>query len=200
MPHCLAVVIGMLLSLGLISCDLFETRTAGDPIKPSSNYVPPKEPSLVFQNMVNAFHDMNAFNYASSFADSSNSNYTFTFEPTSQARSRYPDFAEWTKQSELKYFENIQSKLKSGTTPLLEFLTLTQQGVATDPIQYDATYQLTIQHVQPNIPSVAKGRAQFFLIADKSRNWVIRHWIDIEQNQNDFTWSELKGAFALINN
>jgi len=190
-------VVVLLSCLGVISCDLFKTRTPEEPSQKSSNYVPPTEPSLVFQNMTNAFHDANSVNYGLSFADTVKSDYLFVFEPTLQAQSRYTGvFLQWTKLSEQQYFANMQSKLQSGSVPTLEFLTLTPQGIATDSIQYEATYRLTVPHTQSNIPTLAKGNAQFFLVSDHSRNWVIRRWVDLAQNQSDFTWSDLKGAFA----
>jgi hypothetical protein len=190
------VVIGIMQCLGVVSCNLFKTRTPDEPSEQSSNYIPPTTPELVFQNIVNAFHDMNSVNYISSFADTVNSNFVFTFEPTPQARLRYSSFDEWTKFSEEQYFKALQSKLQTGASPTLEFLTLTQQGIASDSIQYEATYRLTVPHTQSNIPTQVHGSAQFFLVSDKSRNWFIRRWDDFAQNQNDSTWSDLKGSFA----
>jgi hypothetical protein len=183
--------------LWLSSCDLFNTRTPEEPSQKSSNYVPPTEPSLVFQNMTNAFRDANSVNYALSFADTVKSDFLFSFEPTPQAQLRYTGvFLQWTKLSEQQYFANMQSKLQNGAVPTLEFLTLAQQAIAADSTQFDVTYRLTIPHTQTNISTVAKGSAQFFLVADHSRNWVIRRWVDIAMSQSDFTWSEFKGAFA----
>jgi hypothetical protein len=197
MPRKMIVVMGILLCIGMVSCNLFKTRTADEPSEPSSNYIPPTTPELVFQNMVNAFHDMNSVHYLSSFADTVTSDFVFTFEPTSQARKRYTvNFNEWTKLSEEQYFLALQSKLQTGASPTLEFLTLTQQGIASDSIQYEATYRLTVPHTLSNVPTQVQGSAQFFLVSDRSRNWVIRRWDDFAQNQNDSTWSDLKGLFA----
>jgi hypothetical protein len=197
MPRKVIVEIGIMLCFGMVSCNLFETRTADEPSEPSSNYIPPTTPELVFQNMVNAFHDMNSVHYLSSLADTVTSNFVFSFEPTRQARLRYSSsFDTWTKFSEEQYFTALQSKLQTGASPVLEFLTLTQQGIASDSIQYEATYRLTVPHTQSNIPTQVHGSAQFFLVSDKSRYWVIRRWDDFAQNQNDSTWSDLKGSFA----
>jgi len=147
--------------------------------------------------MVNAFHDMNTVNYLRSFADTVSSDFVFTFEPTPQARLHYSSsFIEWTKLSEQQYFTALLSKLQTGASPTLEFLTLTPQGTTSDSIQYEATYRLTVPLTQSNIPTQIQGNAQFFLVSDRSRNWVIRRWDDFAQNQNDFTWSDLKGSFA----
>ncbi len=76
MPHSFVIAIGIMLCFSLMSCDLFKTRTPEEPSQQSSNYVPPTDVSLVLQNMVNAFQDGNAVNYAKSFSDASFSFYT----------------------------------------------------------------------------------------------------------------------------
>jgi hypothetical protein len=197
MPRKVIVVIAFIVCVSVVSCNLFKTRTPDEPSQQSSNYIPPTEPKLVFQNMVNAFHDMNYVNYLSSFADTVNSDFTFTFEPTPQARLRYSSsFLEWTKLSEQQYFTALLSKLQTGTSPTLEFLTSTPQGTTSDSIQYEVTYRLTVPLTQSNIPIQVQGSAQFFLVSDHKRNWVIRRWDDFAQNPNDSTWSDLKGSFA----
>jgi hypothetical protein len=190
------IIIGFLVSMSFISCDLFETRTPDDPKQESGNYVPPTVPSIVFDNMINAFQDVNSVNYLKCFADTQRSDYSFSFEPTPQARSKYPGFFDqWTKSSEEEYFLNLVYRLQTGAKPKLEFLKLDPQSPATDSIQYEATYRLTVPHLQSGIPTQVWGNAQFFLIADRSRNWAVHRWIDIN-DQSDSTWSELKGAFA----
>lgn len=188
--------IGVLCCLTVISCDLFKTRTPEEPSQVSSNYVPPTDPSLVFQNMVYAFQDMNSVNYVRSFADTMNSAYFFVFEPTATARSNNPGvFVNWTKQSESQYFENIRAKLQSGSIHSLEFSSLTEHTTP-DSVQYDATYQLIIS-VQPHDTIRVKGRAQFVLIMDRSGSWAVRYWLDISPpNSTDSTWSDLKARFA----
>lgn len=186
-----------LFMFGFSACGIFETRDPETPSQTSSNYIPPTEPALVFTNMVNAFRDLNAVNYVRSFADSSTANRNYFFEPTPQARLRYSAvFAGWTRQSEQQFFENTKSKIPSGTAPSLEFLSLVAQSIQSDSAQYEATYRLNIPHSQSNIPREARGRALFYMVADKSRNWVIWRWVDIAIAQNDFTWSDFKGEFG----
>lgn len=178
------------------SCDLFKTRDPDSPTQSSSSYIPPTEPSIVFTNMKNAILDLNTVNYLKSFADSSSAGRSFRFDPTTQAGSRYGGvFLDWTKQSEQEYFENMKSKVASGRTALLEFISLvgSPQG---DSSQYNVTYQLTVQHTQPNIANQVRGQSQFFLITDRFSNWVIWRWVDVQQSANDSTWSDVKGAFG----
>lgn len=179
------------------SCNIFETRDPQSPSQISSNYIPPTEPALVFTNMVNAVRDLNSLNYLKSFADSSTAGRSFDFEPTSQAKLRYGGvFLNWSKQTEQQYFENMKSKIASGTSVTLTFDVLTAQSLQSDSAQYEATYRLTVPHTVAGVSTQAKGKAQFFLIADRSRNWVIWRWVDLSTNPTDFTWSDLKGAFG----
>ena len=181
----------------LAGCGIFDTRAPESPSQTGSNFLPPTEPGVVFTNMVSAFRDMNSVNYVRSFADSSTAARTYSFEPTSQARVRYGAvFSNWTRQSEQQFFENTKSKLQTSSAPTLEFLTLTAQSIQSDSAQYEATYRLTIPHTQSNLSQEARGRAIYYMVADKSRNWVIWRWVDIALAQNDFTWSDFKGAFG----
>lgn len=189
--------IALLLAIVLNSCNIFETRTPEPPAQTSSNYTPPVNASDVFDNMQYAFSDLNTVNYLKSFSDSNTSGRSFEFDPSPQARSQYVGvFLNWTKQSEQQYFDNMRSKIATGSTATLNFTTLDPVSIQSDSAQYDADYQLTIPQVQPNT-QVYEGRAQFFLLKDPvSSTWTIWHWIDFRDAQNDIGWSDLKGAFA----
>jgi len=194
---------GIVLTLALLgsgvggACNIFETRDPESPSQSSSNFIPPTEPSIVFTNMTNAFRDLNSLNYLKSFADSTTSGRSFSFEPTSQARLKYGGvFLHWSKQSEQQYFENLKSKVPSASSAILAFEALTVQGLQSDSAQYEATYRLTVQHSLSNVPKDVRGKAQFFLLADRSRNWVIWRWVDLPSIVNASTWSDLKGEFG----
>lgn len=188
---------GCLLATAQLACNIFETRTPEPPSQSSSTYTPATEPSLVFQNMSNAFRDLNSLNYIKSFADSSTAGRSFGFEPTPQAKIKYAGvFLTWTRQSEQQYFENLRSRMTTGSVPTLVFQTLSVQSLQSDSAQYEATYTLTAQHSIASVPKEATGKAQFFLLADRSRNWVIWRWIDVPTGTSSFSWSDMKGEFA----
>ena len=190
-------VVVCLWALAQSACNIFETRTPEPPSQSSSNFVPATDPSLVFSNMTNAFRDMNSVNYLKSFADSSSAGRSFSFEPTQQAKIKYGGvFLTWNKQSEQQYFENMRSKVPSSSVAMLSFETLTVQSLQSDSAQYEATYRLTVPHTVATLPTVATGKAQFLLIADRSRNWVIWRWVDLTTSTSTFSWSDLKGAFG----
>ena len=190
-------VVVCLWALAQSACNIFETRTPEPPSQSSSNFVPATDPSLVFSNMTNAFRDMNSVNYLKSFADSSSAGRSFSFEPTQQAKIKYGGvFLTWNKQSEQQYFENMRSKVPSSSVATLSFETLTVQSLQSDSAQYEATYRLTVPHTVATLPTVATGKAQFLLIADRSRNWVLWRWVDLTTSTSTFSWSDLKGAFG----
>jgi hypothetical protein len=191
------IISGLAGALLLVSCNIFETREPEPPTQSSSTFVPATEPSLVFSNMTNAFRDLNSVNYLKSFADSSSAGRNFGFEPTQQAKIKYGGvFLTWNRLSEQQYFENLRSKIPTGSTVTLTFETLTAQSLQSDSAQYEATYRLTAPHTVASLPKEATGKAQFLLIADRSRSWVIWRWTDLTTNTGSFSWSDLKGAFG----
>jgi len=185
-----------LLLIGIVACNIFETRMPEDPEQVSSNFIPPTQPDHVFTNMMSAFRDLNSVNYAKSFADSSTSGRTFRYEATPQARSRYAGvFSNWTRQSEQQYFENIRSRLAVGSIPALN-ITIAAQTLSSDTAFFEASYLLTIPQQQASSPKEARGRAHFFLVVDRSGSWSIWRWIDIANAPSDLTWSDIKGEFG----
>lgn len=190
-------MIGLWIAATFFGCNIFETRSPEPPTQSSSSYTPATEPSLVFSNMSNAFRDLNSLNYLKSFADSSVTGRSFSFEPTPQAKVKYGGaFLFWNRQSEQQYFENLRSKIPSGSAASLVFQTLTVQSIQSDSAQYEATYTLTASHSVASVPKQATGKAQFLLLADRSRNWVVWRWIDVPTGTSSFTWSDLKGEFG----
>ena len=185
----------VLFSFSLVSSCIFDTRTPDSPAEPSANFKPPTEPSDVFSNMVNAFADKNALNYRRSFADSSTAGRSFVFEPTSQALSKYGVFLGWDRQSEEQYFSNITVQLQPLMTPSLQFNFVTQ-SVSTDSAFFEGSYQLGVPHTRSSVPQTALGQAHFYLIKDNVQNWVIWCWVDLANQQGDFSWSDVKGEFG----
>lgn len=189
------VVVLVLAAVGL-SCGIFETRDPEPPVQTSAEFIQPSTPDLVFTNMINSFRDLSSINYVRCFSDAVVTGRPFVFEPTSQALSRYGAIlTSWTRLSEQQYFDNMRSRLPTGTGPSL-ILSLSVQSFNSDSALYDATYELTVPHTQSTFPQTAKGRAQFSLIADQGGTWSIWRWIDFPDNQNNFTWSEMKGEFG----
>ncbi len=181
------------LSLLFVSSCIFDTRTPDNPGEQSANYKPPTEASDVFVNMANAFTDKNAFNYKKSFSDSAASGRAFVFEPASQAPQGV--FQGWTRESEAQYFSNITVQLQPFAVPSLQF-SFTTQSVSPDTAFFEGSYLLMVPHTRTQIPQIAMGRAQFYLVKDNIQNWMIWRWVDFADQQGGFSWSDVKGEFG----
>jgi hypothetical protein len=192
MPRSLVIAIGISLSLNLVSCDLFKTRTPEEPSQQSSNYVPPTDASLVLQNMVNAFKDRDVVNYSKSFSEAS-----FSFEPATSARTRYGGvFMTWDKTKEQQYFENVKNSLQQNSTMTLEFIPLTSTNYQ-DSCEIGTSYHLNVPHTRTTVAKYFTGQSQFTIIRDPQIGyWYISRWVDVAVNPSDSTWSDLKGVFA----
>ena len=173
--------------LSVISCDLFKTRTPAEPSQQSSNYIPPTDPSLVMQNMTNAFQDGNAVNYAKSFSGTS-----FSFTPSTSAKNKYGiDWTTWNKTQEQQSFEKIlnhfskNSKVVLAFDPFLPTYNNTTSQVETD-------YHLTLP-LDAGVMKKINGRGQFTLAQDQSGLWYINQWVDLGTSVSDSAWSDLKG-------
>jgi hypothetical protein len=187
MSRWIIVVMSIGLCLAAISCDLFKTRTPAEPSQQSSNYVPPTDPSLVVQNMIDAFQDRNAVNYAKSFSGN-----VFLFTPAISARAKYGiDWTTWGKPQEQQCFEKILNHFSNNTKIILSFDSFSP-AYNNSISQVETNYHLTL----PADAGAAKkftGRVQFTLAQDQSGLWYINQWMDIATSMSDSTWSDLKG-------
>jgi hypothetical protein len=192
MPSKEAIVIGIILCLNLCSCDLFKTRTPDEPDQNGTNDVPATDPSLVFQNMIYAFQEGNAFNYSKTISDNS-----FTFIASGKALQRYGELNDWNKTKEYNYFNNVVSIIPKYSKITLDLKENASSNYS-DSCEIEETYLLTV----PNLAGIGqakvyKGKAQFTLRRDPSNSyWYISRWSDYELNSSDSTWSDLKGSFA----
>jgi hypothetical protein len=181
------LVVGIGLCLGLISCDLFKTRTPAEPSQQSSNYVPPTDPSLVVQNIIDAFQDGNAVNYAKSL-----SGLAFIFTPSTSAKTKYGiDWTAWGKPQEQQCFEKILNHFSSSSKVVLSFDVFTPSYNNTIS-QVETNYHL-IMPAEAGVVMKFNGKVQFTLAQDQSGLWYINQWVDVAVNASDSTWSDLKG-------
>jgi hypothetical protein len=182
----------VLLSVCFFSSCIFDTRTPDNPAEPSANYKPPTEPSDVFTNMTNAFADKNATNYVKSFADSVTAGRAFVFEPI-QTLSNQGVFLGWNRQSEEQYFNKITFDIPLSSSSLL--FNFSPPNLSAETAFFEGSYQLAIPHAK-TFPQTALGHVQFYLIKDNLGNWVIWRWVDITNQQGDFSWSDVKVKFG----
>jgi hypothetical protein len=191
MPRCVVICIGLALCFNLMSCDLFKTRTPDEPSQQSSNYIPPTDPTLVLQNMVNEFQDLDAFHYNQSFSKTS-----FSFEPATSARTRYGgELLNWDQTKEEDYFNNVIKNLQPNSKVTLVFTPMTSTNFP-DSCEIGTAYYLNVPHTKAHVARVFTGQSQFTMIRDPQGNWHISRWVDVGVNPSDSTWSDLKGIFA----
>jgi hypothetical protein len=154
--------------------------------------VPATDASLVFQNMVYAFQEGNAFNYSQTISDSS-----FTFTASGKALQRYGELIDWNKTKEQGYFKNVINSLQKNSRVTLEFDSIASTNYS-DSCELIKTYSLKVPNtVAGGLVKEYKGQAQFTLSRDPlTGNWYIRRWADYEIKLSDSTWSDLKGSFV----
>ncbi len=192
MPCNSVIMIGFILCLSLCSCDLFKTRTPDEPDQISTNDVPATDASLVFQNMIYAFQEGNAFNYSKTISDNS-----FIFMASGKALQRYGELNDWNKIKEHDYFNNVVSIIPKFSKITLEFTAIASTNFP-DSCELVKTYLLNVPNTAAGGQAkVYKGQAQFTLRRDPLNSyWYICRWSDYELNSSDSTWSDLKGSFA----
>lgn len=191
-----AAAIFLATMLGVLGCDIFDTREPESPTQTSSNFLPPTQPEVVLENLRNAVSEQNIENYLRSFVDSTFSTRRFEFIPTLDAQSQYfTVFSNWSLQSEREYFENLRSQTAPSAFSSLIFNDDRFESLQSDSAVYNANYRLVFQHSRPGTPTEAKGNTLFYLSTDSRNNWVIHRWVDLKTG-TDFSWSELKGRFS----
>jgi hypothetical protein len=188
-PRSLVATIAMLCIL-MASCSLFETR---DPEDPGTTTVPvfiqPDRPQDVIQNLQNAVRAVNLDNYRRCLKES------FTYQPSSGAQSSNPDLWQgWGFAEEEVYFNNMRAETEglSGHELRLDDRRFVQ--ISQDQEQFDADYEITVQHNRQGLPVVAAGRMRLIIVRDESGSWSIESWSDAAEG-SDFTWSDFRAAF-----
>jgi hypothetical protein len=191
------IVPALILTLLIINCSLFtgcgifDTRDPEDPETIRSTYVPPTSPELVIDNLSFSIQEKNSVNYNKCISDQQ-----YVYVPDSKSQLNYSEiFQGWNKSSEKRYIDNLISRTNATATSVLfidnENLTL----ITPDSAVYSAQYIVVFQHNQANVPKSAKGNITVYLSSDENNLFYIKRWEDFRQNDNDFTWSELKANF-----
>jgi len=167
---------------------LFKTRTPAEPSQQSSNYIPPTDPSLVLQNMINAFQDGDAVNYAKSFSSNS-----FTFTPSTNARNKYGiDWTTWSKAQEQQNFDKIIFHFTNNARVVIAFDSYTPNNTTSTTSQIETDYHITLP-IAAGVAMKFTGRGQFTLAQDQLGLWYINQWVDLGTSVSDSTWSDFKG-------
>ena len=179
MSKALIQILFLFLLLFNSGCDLFNTRDPQKPDENRANFQPPKEPSIVIENLKNSFNDKNTQNYISCFVDTLFVNKSFVFLPSSEAASTYAFLTQdWGLDDERRYFNSVVSSYSS---------------LSGDTLIYSANYFINIPH-NSSEPKNFSGNLQFNMVRDNRSDWSIYYWKDT-RSSNLPSWSELKGIF-----
>ena len=186
----------LLLSLTVVSCDLFHTREPEPPTKGGSSYLPPTSPQRVLQNLTNAVKERNTDSYVRCLADSLTSPRTFRFIPTEQSAAQYYGvFSSWSLRNERQYFDNLKSHMSPSAVPGLTLSRETFEYISGDSAIYDAGYVLFIPHDVTGVPQTIRGNLHLTMGLDRNNMWMIYQWIDLSSG-SEYSWSDLKGRFS----
>jgi hypothetical protein len=182
----------ILFLFSVISCNIFEPRSAENPTVEKSSYKPPTTPDIVIENLTNSISEKNSINYVQCFGGP---NLDFSFVPALDSKSNYSTiFLDWNTGSERSYFENmIIQTSKTAASSLTLSNTINQSS--SDSVISNSNYVLNFQHSASDIPQTATGNLQFTIKRDKNNNWYITKWIDIKV-QSQFSWSDMKARFS----
>ncbi len=184
----------LMLTLIVTGCDLFTTRDPQQPDENRSDFLPPKEPAIVIENLKNSFVDKNSQNYIACFVDTIFVSKPFLFLPSSEAVSTYAFLAQdWGLDDERRYFNGLVSKVPKEFPITLTFSDESYSSLSGDTLVYSANYFINVPH-NSSEPKNYSGNLQFNLIRDSRSDWSIYYWKDTRSSSLP-SWSEMKGIF-----
>ena len=188
----------LLLSLLLISCDLFSTRVPDEPEDSSaSEWQFPYSPRIVVKNLEIAVGRRSIVDYMRSFSDTSEAEMSFQFEADSETQLRYPGlFDNWGSDNERSH---VQALFSPANLPLDSLAELAVQ-LESDPVltgdsaEIYADYEMHIGHLNESAPRQMEGQLYFVLKRAVDGGWYLVFWRDVRLTGHD-CWSDLKAEF-----
>ena len=186
------IIIIIMLSFSLISCDLLSTRTPENPDTQRTTYVPATTPDLLFLNLKNSLKEKVLENYFSSFVDLSFSPIPFVFVPSTESVASFPTLATWDLPAEKQYFNNLISKTKDNI-PIILDLQNENKNTTGESAVYQYEYIISLTPSDDNLSDSYRGSVRFTINLDSRNQWVITKWEDFKVGSNP-TWSDLKGV------
>jgi len=176
--------VGFILMVFLLGgCEL---RDPEPPSEGSSAFKPPVTAEIVLDNFKSAVIDHNVDNYLRCFIDTSASTRKFSFSASGDFQGI---FANWGKEEERRYFENLGPPAQS--VPVLEFSDLREQNRTSISTEYTANYLLFYPHEKSGVAKQVRGYIHLYLTLDNQQRWAIYQWDD-RKTVTDSTWSYLK--------
>lgn len=195
--RCKRTYCALLLSLVLLSCNLFDTRDPENPVADNQSLPSATDDGILMQNFLTAFRQKNIQEYEKLFADTAVHPRSLLFVPNQSAAARYSAvYSAWNKTSEVDYFRNMTGSIPASSAPQIT-ITYPVQPVyyQSDSVVYTIDYTLLVPHSRAGSTDQFTGRSELTMSPNKNNIWVIYRWIDFE-TKKDSGWSELKGLFS----
>ncbi len=179
----------MMLSLGVVGCDLFQTREPELPTQSTSTFETPTSHDIVVRNLRYAISENNVENYMRCFVDTTFRPYVFEPSPEEQSK-----FSQWNLETEHRHFQNMGASL-SGTSSFLDSIydKNISPGSPSSAI-YFMNYVLYVPHRDNQAPRSVRGNMELYMVEDSLHRWSIYRWVD-KKTSVDSTWSYLKAWF-----
>lgn len=193
--------IALLLIILTASCGVFETRNPEEPDTGKTLLNPPTSPAAVIGNFQTAVKELNTENYLACFSDSVSGSSQYIFEPSQNAKARFPSlFENWNKESERRAFTALKNSVGISSQVLMTLTNYTLMSSSPDSSVYTADYTLEADHTQSNTSKVFSGTMLITISPETSGLWTITRWRDYSlkniPDSLNYTWSYLKAAFS----
>lgn len=187
----------ILLTISMVSCELFSTRTPENPDSDATGYIPPTSFDLVILNLKNAVAEKNLNNYMLCFSESGFTeirDFKYYATPKSAAQNQTL-FSNWGRQSEEKYFNSMITASIDQVKPNLAFTDEQYQNFS-DSIIFTGNYLLNINFNDPQSNNNYSGNLRLVLKNSPTGFWYITSWYDFERDDSELlTWSFLRSKY-----
>ena len=196
--NCKLIYSFFILSILLVGCELFTTRTPENPDTSSLNYPPATSYEILLNNFSNSINELSSENYYNCFLSEDDiASVSYYFSPSPDAVARYGIvFENWTSISEKNFLLGLKSKIESGIMPEFKWTTGNFEIMTLDSAVYVGQYELSI-NLQKEMETFS-GLSRMTFIHNNSGLWKMKTWQDFQLNSNDSskTFSILKGQIA----
>jgi hypothetical protein len=180
----------VLLAAAAPGCDLFSTRSPEAPVVESGTYLQPDTPDQVVANLQAAIAELNPQNYRRVFDDA------FTFEPTATATAQNQAlWTGWGRAEEERYFNSLAAAAQFTAGNELRLNDETSSFVDEGRFDLHATYVLTVNHRNAELPVTVQGRLVWTIRQGPDGLWRLVEWTD-EEIEGRHSWSDLKAEFV----
>ncbi len=175
----------------------FSTREPEQPDAGGVQFIPPRTPEVVLQNLKNAVLEQNIENYLRNLSDPARNPRDFAFIPDQSVATENPGvFDTWARENERFYFSQLRAFVPNDSLRLLTFRNV-QTTISADSAVFIENYTLRVHHTRQSqeIPALFAGQARFFMNTDNIGDWSIHRWEDLPSDSGQ-SWSRLKAFFG----